>query len=301
MDRDFDTLVLRTFVAAAECGEFAHASRMVGRSQGAVSMQIQKLERVVDQTLFLRGKAGVSLTDAGRRFLPHAKNILDAKDHALREMEGFDVAGDVRVGMPQDFAETFLPGILGKFTRSHPSVQLSAHVDRNVDLGEAVRRGNLDLALTFGLHTTTEGQVLAEIPAVWIGPKEYRVNDKKCVPLVAFTAPCIFREIAENSLTSNGLGHVVSMNSASLQGLWSGVNAGLGVAVRTPIQLPSNLHVLGRESGLPPLPSVKIRLHHAENTTSKAVARLQGILQEEIAAHLPMNLANNRNRQTPRS
>ncbi|MEP5761812.1 MAG: LysR substrate-binding domain-containing protein [Litoreibacter sp.] len=288
MDRNFDTLVLRTFVTAAECGEFAHASRVVGRSQGAVSMQIQKLERVVDQTLFLRGKLGVSLTDAGRRFLPHAKNILDAKDHALREMEGFDVEGHVRVGMPQDFAETFLPGILGAFTRSHPSVQLTAHVDRNVDLGEAVRRGSLDLALTFGLHTATEEQVLAEIPAVWIGPKEYRVN-KKCIPLVAFTAPCIFREIAETSLTNNGLEHVVSMNSASLQGLWTGVNAGLGVAVRTLIQLPPHLMVLGKEAGLPPLPSVKIRLHHAEHTTSKAVARLKKILKEEIATHLPMN------------
>ncbi|MEP2781224.1 MAG: LysR substrate-binding domain-containing protein [Pseudoruegeria sp.] len=289
MDRDFDTLVLRTFVAAAECGEFAHASRVVGRSQGAVSMQIQKLERVVDQTLFLRGKLGVSLTDAGRRFLPHAKNILDAKDHALREMTGFDVEGEVRVGMPQDFAETFLPGILGAFARSHPSVQLTAHVDRNVDLGEAVRRGNLDIALTFGLHTITEGEVLAEIPAVWIGPKEYRVNDKKCVPLVAFNAPCIFREIAENSLTNNGLQHFVSMNSASLQGLWTGINAGLGIAVRTLIQLPPHLVVLSRETGLPPLPSVKIRLHHAEHITSEAVVRLKSILKEEIAAHLPMN------------
>ncbi|MEP3299732.1 MAG: LysR substrate-binding domain-containing protein, partial [Pseudoruegeria sp.] len=253
------------------------------------SMQIQKLERVVDQTLFLRGKLGVSLTDAGRRFLPHAKNILDAKDHALREMTGFDVEGEVRVGMPQDFAETFLPGILGAFARSHPSVQLTAHVDRNVDLGEAVRRGNLDIALTFGLHTITEGEVLAEIPAVWIGPKEYRVNDKKCVPLVAFNAPCIFREIAENSLTNNGLQHFVSMNSASLQGLWTGINAGLGIAVRTLIQLPPHLVVLSRETGLPPLPSVKIRLHHAEHITSEAVVRLKSILKEEIAAHLPMN------------
>nr|WP_268821739.1 LysR substrate-binding domain-containing protein [Octadecabacter dasysiphoniae] len=290
MDRNFDTLVLRTFVAAAECGEFAHASRVVGRSQGAVSMQIQKLERVVDQTLFLRRKAGVSLTDAGRRFLPHAKNILDAKDHALREMAGFNVQGDVRVGIPQDFAETFLPGILGAFTRSHPSVRLTAHVDRNVDLGEAVRRGHLDLALTFGLHTAAEGQVLAEVPAVWIGPKDYRVSVEKRVPLVAFTAPCIFREIAQNSLTSCGLGHLVSMNSTSLQGLWTGVNAGLGIAVRTPIQLPPHLTVLGAEAGLPPLPSVKIRLHHAEHTASEAMVRLKNILKEEIAAHLPMNL-----------
>ncbi|MEP4542911.1 MAG: hypothetical protein ABJP90_19705 [Paracoccaceae bacterium] len=80
------------------------------------------------------------------------------------------------------------------------------------------------------------------------------------------------------------------MNSASLQGLWTGVNAGLGIAVRTLIQLPPHLMVLGKEAGLPPLPSVKIRLHHAERITSEAVIRLKSILKEEIAAHLPMHL-----------
>ena len=67
-----DLDVLRTFIAVARTGEFKQAAEIVCRSQGAVSMQMKRLEEQVGSELMQRNNQGVELTEAGRTLLSYS-------------------------------------------------------------------------------------------------------------------------------------------------------------------------------------------------------------------------------------
>ena len=73
----YEDAKLRTFVTAAETGNFTAAARQLGISQPAVSQQIDQLERLCGRELFVRGRGEVALTPAGETFLRHARRVLD--------------------------------------------------------------------------------------------------------------------------------------------------------------------------------------------------------------------------------
>src|SRR3954463_4683 len=147
---NLDMDVLRTLAVAMERGSFAQAAQRLGRSQSAVSLQMRKLEGQVGQTLFRKAGRGLALTEAGDVVLGYAKRILELNDEAVAAVKGLAVAGSVRLGMHQDFAEAWLPSALAGFPRAQPGVHVSAEVERNAVLLERLAQGRLDIALVFG-------------------------------------------------------------------------------------------------------------------------------------------------------
>jgi DNA-binding transcriptional LysR family regulator len=78
-----DLKLLATFVRAAHSGTLSATAIQVGRTQSTVTMQIQRLEETLGQSLFHRSGSGVSLTGAGERFLGYAERILRLHDEAV--------------------------------------------------------------------------------------------------------------------------------------------------------------------------------------------------------------------------
>jgi DNA-binding transcriptional LysR family regulator len=79
---DLDLSQVRAFVAAAGQLHFGRAAAQLFLTQQALSKRISRLERALGEQLFVRGTRGVELSDAGRRFLPHARQLLAAADAA---------------------------------------------------------------------------------------------------------------------------------------------------------------------------------------------------------------------------
>ena len=80
-----DPDLLRAFVLIAEEGSFTRAARLVGRTQSAVSMQVQRLEGLLGQTLLERGRGGaVRPTVHGQRLLGEARELLALHDRIWR-------------------------------------------------------------------------------------------------------------------------------------------------------------------------------------------------------------------------
>jgi len=147
---NLDMDVLRTLAVAMDLGGFGKAAERLGRSQSAVSLQMRRLEERVGRPLFRREGRGLGLTDAGDVVLGYARQILELNDQAVAAARGIAIGGSVRFGVPQDFGDSWLPSVLARFSRAHPSVLIEARVDRANKLVDRIAEGGLDLALMWG-------------------------------------------------------------------------------------------------------------------------------------------------------
>jgi len=284
---NLDVQILRTLVAAQDLGGFGRAAEQVGRSQSAVSLQVRKLEQQLGERLFRKQGRGLAPTEAGDAILAYARRILELNDEAVAAVRGAALAGRVRFGMPGDFAETWLPAVLGRFKRAHPAVAVEAAVDRNAVLLERLDRGQLDLALVFGGGGRGDAEELTRLPMAWIGGRERSWAEGEPVPLAVFEPPCVFRQPATAALDAAGIPWRVAFSSPSLSALWAAVDAGLGITVRTGISRPDHLRVLDSQDGLPPLPSIDLSLHAAGRALPPAAMRLKEILLQTLPATYP--------------
>jgi len=283
MPVNLDTDVLRTLVAICDSGGVNRAAGLVGRSQSAVSLQIRKLEQQVGAAVFQKKGRGLALTGAGDVLLNYARRILALNDDAVSAVKGLAIEGSVRFGMPSDFAETWMPAVLGRFKRSHPDVHIEAKMDRNAALLEALDTGKLDLALVFGGAQRPDAQILATLPMVWIGPQgeQPRRLERDPIPLVLFEPPCLFREAGLEALNRARIPWRISFTTHSLAGAWAAVEAGLGLTPRFALGRPSNLAVLDG-AGLPEMPPVSLSLHCGGRPLSPAAQRFRESLLETL-------------------
>lgn len=291
---NLDMDVLRTFATGIELGSFAKAAERLGRSQSAISTQLRKLEEQVGQPLVQKAGRGLVPTAAGESLLGYARRILDLNDEAVTMLRDAKVEGWVRLGLPQGFAETWLPAVLGGFSRAHPKVRVEAREERNAVLIDKLSKGELDLALAWDDGAKTlYAEPLAELEIAWIARPDWPawpLLEAEPLPVIAFEAPCVFRSLGVEALDRAGIAWRVAFVSPSLSGLWAAAEAGLGVTIRTAIGLPKSLRMLEPAAcGLPELPSIRLALHTAEAQPRAAVARLADILRETLFERLPPN------------
>lgn len=288
----FDPEVLRSFLLGVELGSFARAAERLNRSTSAVSAQLKRLEDQAGRPLLRKSGRGMALTETGEVMLGYARRLLELNDEAAAAVRGVELEGRVRLGLQEDFGETLLPAVLGRFARAHPKLRIEARIARNAELLDCVNHGKLDLALAWeGEQSSPHVERLARLPLRWIGSADARSSKLRrrgeALPLVVLDAPCLVRRAAIDALDRAGIAWRIAFTSASLAGIWAAVTAGLGVSVRTPLGLPAGVRALtAKEAGLPALPMLGLALHRADAEPSPAVTRLAKILVDTLMPSL---------------
>jgi DNA-binding transcriptional LysR family regulator len=289
---NLDTDALRSFVAGMEAGSFARAADRLGRSTSAVSAQLKKLEEQAGVALVRKSGRGLALTDGGEALLSYARRLLELNDEAVTAVRGVEFEGWVRLGLQEDFGETVLPQVLGRFARAHPKVRIEGRIGRNQDLVDMVEAGRLDLALAWddGIPRPT-ATTLAALPLCWLGsadaPPNWQADGGEPLPLAALEAPCMVRTIACESLDRQGLSWRVAFVSPSLAGLWAATASGLGIALRTPVGWPPSIRILDPVShGLPALPKLGLVLHKANKDIGPTAEHLASIISQALGETL---------------
>lgn len=282
----FDLDDLRSYVTGIELGSFAKAAERLGRSTSAVSAHLKKLEQQVGAPILRKSGRGMVMTEAGETLLGYARRLLELNDEAAVAVRGLDLQGKVRLGLQEDFGETFLPQVLGSFVRAHPRVQIEARIARNAELIDGVANGQLDLSLAWDGGTRTPfQQELGQRMMQWIASPDFEFvqwqASGEALPLVVFEAPCLMRNAATTALDRAGIPWRIAFTSRSLGGVWAAVSAGLGVTVRTDTGLPARLFC--QPPGiLPELNPIGVVLHRAEDQPQAAVQRLAQIMIERL-------------------
>lgn len=280
-----DLDALRSFVTGIECGSFARASSRLCRSTSALSAQLKKLEQQCATKLVVKKGRHLALTRNGEVLMSYAHRLLALNDEAQRALKGELLQGEIRFGMPEDFGESLMPGILGKFRLQHPGLRIIARVERNQALLTALDDGTLDMALLWQQENEQrEGKLVTQCKLEWIQQRDMDINmllaQGEPLPLVMFEKPCMMRSRAIACLNQAGIAWRVVFVSQSLSGIWAAVQAGLGITLRTRIGMPDNLFVVG--STLPSPGNVGIMLAQSNATTEKAPAMLGQLIEEAL-------------------
>lgn len=282
-----DLQALRSFVLGIELNNFALAAKRLHRSSSAVSAQLKKLEEQTGCQLVKKSGRQLLPTDSGEQLLSYAKRLLALNDEAINALVLPQLSGKLHFAMQQDFAESFLTQVLGQFSRAYPQIQLCTSVTRNAQLIEGVKQAQYDLALAWnGDQQSAYQQTLGTLPLHWLAHPNLALESllqQQPLPLVMFEAPCLMRKIATEALDKAGIAWKVVYSSQSLNGIWSAVNAGLGITLRTRFGLPASIMVI--ENVLPPLGNLALVMHQAQKKAKPEVARLGEIIRQQLIQH----------------
>ncbi|ABD26913.1 transcriptional regulator, LysR family [Novosphingobium aromaticivorans DSM 12444] len=278
--RNLDVDLLRCFVTIADTGSFTRAGERLGRTQSAISLQLKRLEEQLGRTLFVRSPRSLAITPNGERLIGPARQILRLHDATVAEMFEPDIAGSVRIGVPEDFATAHLPSVLAAFAEAHPLVELEVTCDLTLNLLERFHAGHFDLVLVKRQPTQErhEGVRVWREPLVWVARDRKSAVDYSRVPLVVSPEPCVYRKRATEALDAMGRPWRTAYTSTSLAGSLSAVRAGLGITVLPLEMVPSSLTAVGPEAGLPALYDTEIALIEAAGLSDTAHRLAQHII-----------------------
>ena len=150
---------LRVFQAVAEHKSFTRAAEEIHLTQPGVSIQVKRLEELLDVSLFEKVGNQVYLTAEGNELLDTCHDLFDRLalfEEKLKEISG-DIAGPINVCVISS-AKYFLPFLLGNFVRRHPKVEPRLKVTNRANLLTRLTANEDDLYIT--------GQVPEDIPVI---------------------------------------------------------------------------------------------------------------------------------------
>lgn len=286
-----DLELLRSFHAAAELGSFAAAAQQRHRTVSAISMQIKRLEEILDTRLLERGSRGVRPTAIGESLLQESRELLRLHDGLLSRFTGRGLGGKVRLGLPEDYARELLGNVLPEFMALHPDVHLEVVTATSGSLAHQLMRSRLTLAVILDRpHALPGGETLWLTSPVWAGPRAGDLAERTPLPLALHEEDCPYRTLAIESLERIDRAWRGVFTSTSIHAVEKAVEMGLAISVLDRERLTPAMRELGAAEGLPELSRCEAGLHFARKIDAgsrPAVNALADLLRERLAHRGP--------------
>ncbi|MBY3040263.1 LysR substrate-binding domain-containing protein [Rhizobium laguerreae] len=258
MSAPLDLDQLQTFIAIVDSGSFTKAADRVYKTQSAVSMQMRRLEERIGKQLFIKDGRGNRLTVEGEKLLNYARRIIRLNNEAIAAFDDNRLEGTLRIGTPDDYADRYMPEIIGRFAKTHPNVELYIVCEPSVDLAERMHKGELDIALVTHNPRERMSDVVRTEPLCWVGSANHPIRDDAPVPLAVGRRDCQWRQLACSALDAVGREHQILFTSWSCTVVAAAVLAGMAVSVMPESALRTGMKVLSQADGFPALPPVQI-------------------------------------------
>jgi LysR family transcriptional regulator, repressor for citA len=167
---------LKTFITAAECENFRRTSEILHISQPSVTVHIKMLEAELGMSLFIREGRRVKLTAEGRRYLSHAKKLMEVYEGGLEDLNAFQQGyhSKLCIGISPLIADTILPSVLKRYVRANPEVEISIKIIESEDIEQAVLNEEVDLGLSClgSTHSEITSQLLYQDQVVLVAPHD---------------------------------------------------------------------------------------------------------------------------------
>ncbi len=280
--KNFPTELLRSFVAVIDNGGFSQAGVAVGRSQPALSLQIKRLESLAGNELIRRTSRDVQLTEAGELVADYARKILALNDDLDHRLEESQLSGTVRLGIPNEFAMSYLPQILGGFSKRYPDVKLEVLSQLSSELLEQQRTENLDIVLALSTESSYSHAPVWSEELVWVQSREAEAYKAGVVSLVVAPEGCVYRKRMLGQLKADKMAWRIVYTGSSYGGIRAAVMAGLGVTAVAKSTVPQELKIIKDTRKLPQLNDVDVHLHYLSRQPGELVSRLAEFIQRSF-------------------
>lgn len=275
---------LRSLIAIADTGSFTRAAEVVFKTQSAVSMQMKRLEEQLARPIFMKDGRGTKLTEDGERLLDYARKIVRLSSECVATFSEAVLTGRVRLGVPDDYADRYLPEILVRFTKAHPKVEVTVVCEPTPMLVERIQSGDLDLAIISLSLAREKGEVVRHERLLWVTSAHHMTHEEEPLPLALGRPTCAWRQAATERIEAMGRAFRVLYASWNSAAVGAAVLSGLAVGVLPESAVRPGMRILGPSDGFPPLPEVKIALLRNKMAETAIV--------EALAAQITQSLDN---------
>lgn len=280
---------IRAFVTSIELGSVSSAAEQLGRSQPAISLQIKRLEELLGKELIIRSNRKLALSEEGEKIFELCKQLLASNDRIVATLSDAELAGQITLGIPSEFATTLLPSIVGRFAQAYPNVGLEVFSDLSRNLTAENRRDQYDLILALhDQHKPTRRGLARSDELVWVGQNSTKLdlsslNQNPTIPLVLAQEGCLYRKRALKKLDQEKLPWRIVHTNPDLAGIQAAISAGLGITVLAKSTVPEALTILDpTRHGLPQLGAIDISLQYNRRTASESVDRLAEFIRSSL-------------------
>lgn len=232
---------LRYLVVLAEERQFTRAALKLQIAQPGLSQQIAKLEAELGLTLVDRTTRRMALTEAGRRLVAHARPIIARADSARAEMAELAGlrTGRVLIGASPTMGPVDLSGVMARFHKRFPGVEMILREDTSVALIDALRAHEIDIAFVSVSVSDLKIDALASEQLVIVlqpghhlaGRGPLAIRQLRDQPIVAFHPGATIRGQVEKAASRAGFLPKVVFETNDVMRMRSLVNAGLAAAL----------------------------------------------------------------------
>ncbi|OEE67213.1 LysR family transcriptional regulator [Enterovibrio norvegicus FF-33] len=252
---DIDSL--RSFLAIVDTGSFTRAAAQIHRTQSAISMQIKRLEEELGSPLFDREKRPLSLSFAGQRLVSHARRLIAGHDEALEAFKREDTSRPIRIGCPDDYAESLLPDFISTLRSRIGEQTFDVLCASSTRLRQRLDSGELDMAILTRSPDSDEGWLLKHDKGVWVCGSDTSLLHRRPLPIALFDKNCKFHSTALDGLGKFGIEVDLVAFTTSASTLHGLARANLAISAMASSSVPPDLQLIDSGS-LPPLPAVDI-------------------------------------------
>lgn len=241
---------LNAIVSLARFGSFIAAATHLGISQPGLSRIVQQAERKLGAALFERGARAVSLTPAGREFLPFAERMLAEFAHQAERLRAGHGAQEAQLTIASlmSISHLALPTALVAFRRNYPRIFVHVREGVGSAVAEDVRNGVVDFGIgspgadTAGIaaESVMEESFFVILPAGHpLEAKEVLgLADLRGVPLISMPVESGLRRATDAAASQAGVQLDHSVVTHQYSSLFGFVRSGLGATVVPASTLP---------------------------------------------------------------
>src|SRR5205807_5023422 len=153
-------------------------------------MQMKRLEDRLSRPIFARDGRASKLTEDGQRLLDYARRIIKLNVEVLAAFSDDELTGRVRLGVPDDYADRYLPEIMARFSLAYPGAELTVICEPSVDLIERIDRSELDLAIITHMEGSRPSETFRRERLLWVTSSRHPTHQEARVPLALGRPTC---------------------------------------------------------------------------------------------------------------
>jgi len=238
-----DLKQLNTFLTLSNLLNFTKAAEYLGYAQSSITAQIRQLEMELDTVLFDRIGKKVILSDAGRRLIPYAVQILQLSvDMKSAVSYSERPEGTLVVGTAESLSVYRLPAVIKEYRKLYPQVDIELRLLSSSDCIAGLSDGNIDIAFSIGnkigmkngrevLEIQETIQILASPGHPLSGRRNLTSKDFEGEALLLTGRDCGYRGAFTNRLAKDHVVPRVVLETDSVQVIKQAAMSGLGICV----------------------------------------------------------------------